>query len=192
MLIIQEILGYFLIGLIGMLILAVFYLPFYFLLRKKVPLLRQIAYFIFVVCVLVILTPTVFTTIFNNLMGGGGIAAERRFLNIIPFSFITESWSMSATKKFTQELANVIMFMPQGFIFPIAFKKGRRLWKTAICMMSFSFLIEFVQYFIGRSADIDDIILNTFGGVLGYLVFYIFSRLFKNKKFWRKLNGTAL
>lgn len=192
MLVIQEILGYFLIGLIGMLILAVFYLPIYFLLRKKVPLSRQIAYFMLVVCVVVILSATVFISVFGRLSGGVGIFAKRHFLNIIPFRFLTKAWEMSAEKKFTQEIANVIMFIPLGFVFPIAFKKGRKFWKTAICMITFSFLIEFVQYFIGRSADIDDIILNTLGGVLGYFIFYIFSRLFRNKKFWKKLNGISL
>ena len=42
MLIIQELLGYFLIGIIGMAILAVCYLPIYFIMRKRMPLLRQI------------------------------------------------------------------------------------------------------------------------------------------------------
>lgn len=45
MLIIQEILGYFLIGIIGMVILSVCYLPIYFILRKRIPLSRQIVYF---------------------------------------------------------------------------------------------------------------------------------------------------
>ena len=38
MLIIQELLGYFLIGIIGMAILAVCYLPIYFIMRKRMPL----------------------------------------------------------------------------------------------------------------------------------------------------------
>lgn len=50
----------------------------------------------------------------------------------------------------------------------------------------------FRPYFIGRSADIDDIMLNTLGGILGYLVFYVFSKMFKDKKLWKKLNGIAL
>ena len=58
-------------------------------------------------------------------------------------------------------------------------------------MLLFSFLIEFIQYFIGRSADIDDLILNTLGAMLGYFIFYIFSGLFRNKNIWKKLNGTV-
>lgn len=83
------------------------------------------------------------------------------------------------------------MFLPLGFIFPVAFKKARTFYKTTICMLLFSFLIEFIQYFIGRSADIDDLILNTLGAMLGYFIFYIFSGLFRNKNIWKKLNGIA-
>jgi len=110
---------------------------------------------------------------------------------MIPFKFVTENWLMGERKQITQTIANIIMFMPLGFIFPVAFRKMRKFWKTTICMMIFSFLIEFIQYFVGRSADIDDFMLNTLGGILGYLVFYIFSKLFKEKKIWKKLSGTA-
>ncbi len=82
------------------------------------------------------------------------------------------------------------MFMPLGFIFPVAFKKARKLYTTTIYMALFSFLIEFVQYFIGRSSDIDDFMLNTLGGISGYFIFFILSRVFENKSFWKKLTGT--
>ena len=179
MLIIQELLGYFLIGIIGMAILAVCYLPIYFIMRKRMPLLRQIAYFLFVVCVLVISTATFLDWVITCLLNGRAILATEHSLNLIPFRFIT------------QTIANILMFLPLGFIFPVAFKKARTFYKTTICMLLFSFLIEFIQYFIGRSADIDDLILNTLGAMLGYFIFYIFSGLFRNKNIWKKLNGTV-
>ena len=43
-------------------------------------------------------------------------------------------------------------------------------------------LIEFEQYFIGRSADIDDFILNVFGALCGYLLYKIANKLLHNKK----------
>ena len=183
MLIIQELLGYFLIGIIGMAILAVCYLPIYFIMRKRMPLLRQIAYFLFVVCVLVISTATFLDWVITCLLNGRAI--------LIPFRFITETWDMGVRKQITQTIANILMFLPLGFIFPVAFKKARTFYKTTICMLLFSFLIEFVQYFIGRSADIDDLILNTSGAMLGYFLFYKLSKLFRNKNIWKKLNGTA-
>ena len=192
MLIIQEILGYFLIGIIGMVILSVCYLPIYFILRKRIPLSRQMVYFLLGVCVLVICTATFLEWIIACVLDGRTVIAAERSLNLIPFQFITETWAMEARKQITQSIANILMFLPLGFIFPIAFAKMRKLWSTTICMMLFSFLIEFIQYFVGRSADIDYLMLNTLGGILGYLVFYIFSKLFKDKKLWKKLNGIAL
>lgn len=191
MLIIQEILGYFLIGIIGMVILSVCYLPIYFILRKRIPLSRQIVYFLLGICVLVICTATFLEWIIACVLDGRTVIAAERSLNLIPFQFITETWAMEARKQITQSIANILMFLPLGFIFPIAFAKMRKLWSTTICMMLFSFLIEFIQYFVGRSADIDDLMLNTLGGILGYLVFYIFSKLFKDKNIWKKLNGIA-
>ena len=191
MLIIQEILGYFLIGIIGMVILSVCYLPIYFILRKRIPLSRQIVYFLLGVCVLVICTATFLEWIIACVLDGRTVIAAERSLNLIPFQFITETWAMEARKQITQSIANILMFLPLGFIFPIAFAKMRKLWSTTICMMLFSFLIEFIQYFVGRSADIDDLMLNTLGGILGYLVFYIFSKLFRDKNIWKKLDGIA-
>lgn len=192
MLIIQEILGYFLIGLIGMVGLSILFLPVCFLLRKKVPLSRQIVYFLVIVCILVICSATFLEWMIAALLDGRDILVVERSLNITPFKFITETWLMGKRKQITQTIANIIMFMPLGFMFPVAFRKMRKFWKTTICMMLFSFFIEFIQYFVGRSADIDDLMLNTLGGILGYLVFYIFSKLFKDKKLWKKLSGTAL
>lgn len=155
------------------------------------PLLRQIAYFLFIGCVLVISTATFLDWVIICLLDGRAIFATEHSLNLIPFRFITETWDMGVRKQITQTIANILMFLPLGFIFPVAFKKARTFYKTTICMLLFSFLIEFVQYFIGRSADIDDLILNTSGAMLGYFLFYKLSKLFKNKNVWKKLNGTA-
>lgn len=191
MLIIQEIFGYFLIGLIGMLGLSILYLPVYFILRKRMSLMRQAACFLFAVCILVILSATVLDGIIMNKMDGKGIITENPTLNMVLFHSFTENWLMGERKKITQILANVLMFVPLGFIYPIAFPKTRRLWKTTIGMALFSFLIEFIQYFIGRCADIDDLVLNTMGGVLGYFAFYMFLKLWKLIKRRQKGSGSS-
>ncbi|MDE6314323.1 MAG: VanZ family protein [Lachnospiraceae bacterium] len=178
MLIIQEILGYFFMGLIGIAGLCLLYSPAYFILRKKIPFSRQAAYLLFTACIITILSATVFDSIIFSLMDRNGILTDRHSLNLIPFQCFMEIWLMGQQKQFTQTLANILMFVPLGFIFPIAFTKAQKLWKSTLCMALFSFLIEFIQYFIGRSADIDDLMLNTFGGMLGYGVFYAFFKLF--------------
>lgn len=175
MLIIQEILGYFLIGFIGMAGMAIISLPVWLIFRKKISFIRYMLYFLFAYIILLILGATVLGSIAVKIMDGHGIIADRHTLNIIPFNFAKETWIMGERKKITQVIANVLMFVPLGVITPVAFPKTRSLWKTVIYMVSFSFLIEFIQYFIGRSADIDDLMLNTLGGILGYLIFYMTS-----------------
>lgn len=186
---IQEILGYFFIGLIGMAGLSVFYLPVYFLLRKRASALRQSAYFLLTGSVLIVLFATVLDVVFLNMASGAGIFVKEHSINLIPFHFIREEWLMDESKKVTQVIANIFMFVPLGFLLPAAFGRTRTLWKTTVCMALFSFCIEFVQYFIGRSADIDDLMLNTLGGMAGYGIFNGFLVMFQNKKVWQKFTG---
>lgn len=66
---------------------------------------------------------------------------------------------------------NIIIFLPLGFLFPIIYNKFKKFSKILILLVSISLFIEFIQFFIGRSVDIDDIILNTIGGILGFLFY---------------------
>lgn len=187
MLMFQEIVGYFFIGFAVMAIMAVCCLPICFMLRKRIPLLRQLAYFLFAVCLIVISVPTVLWDLLSVVFGAYEVTLHT--LNIVPFKFITENWDMGARKQVTQIIANILMFVPLGFILPVVFPRVRAFARTAVCMLSFSFLIELVQYFIGRSADVDDLILNTVGGMVGYLIFYAFAVRFKDKKLWKSFSG---
>lgn len=40
---------------------------------------------------------------------------------------------------------------------------------------------------MGRSADIDDVITNFLGGLIGYILFLAFNKLLKNTNFWKNL-----
>lgn len=66
---------------------------------------------------------------------------------------------------------------------------GASLWENCVGDFFWSFCIEFSQYFIGASADIDDIILNLLGGILGYAVFAFLSLCFQRTSGWEKLLG---
>ena len=66
-------------------------------------------------------------------------------------------------------LGNIGMFMPLGF-FPALLWRKWRWWKSVLLGFFCSGAIEFTQFFIGRSTDIDDVILNTTGALLGCLL----------------------
>ena len=74
-------------------------------------------------------------------------------------------------------IANIGIFMPIGFCPAILWRKGR-LWKAFLMGFGTSFFIETAQLFIPRKSDVDDIILNTGGAVLGYILSCPFRALF--------------
>lgn len=66
-------------------------------------------------------------------------------------------------------LGNLLLFVPFGFfsVFNDTGKAGRRILNVALRAFVFSALMEFLQLFIGRVTDIDDVIINTLGALLG-------------------------
>jgi len=104
--------------------------------------------------------------------------------NIIPFSTLIE---MIYEKRWISILnigGNIIMFAPFGFFPPILWNRFR-LRNAAWLTFNISFCIEVIQLFVGgRATDIDDLILNTLGGILGWCVFYLLNKIFP--KFFSK------
>ena len=73
--------------------------------------------------------------------------------------------------------ANALIFLPVGF-FPALVGEKPRWWKSLLYGLVSSVFIEVEQLFSGRSTDIDDVILNTAGALLGYWVFLLLRRGF--------------
>lgn len=67
-------------------------------------------------------------------------------------------------------IGNVIMFTPIGF-FVSYYLNSKKIFIPLFLCTLFSVVIEFTQSKIGRTFDIDDIILNIVGGIFGYLLF---------------------
>lgn len=94
-------------------------------------------------------------------------------INLIPFatmrSYIKYSGIFHALLNI---LGNVVLFIPIGYIFPMILKRYRSIKTMAVLSIAISLFIEFIQFFVGRSCDIDDLILNFVGGIIGYTIFY--------------------
>lgn len=67
-------------------------------------------------------------------------------------------------------VGNIMIFLPFGFIVSLILDSGK-VNKPLIITFITSLTIELVQMFIGRSFDIDDIILNCVGGIIGWLLY---------------------
>lgn len=112
---------------------------------------------------------------------------ENRFVsqNIIPGSSIYLAIYNRNTADAFGLISNIILFVPMGLLFPYLVPKINKLWKISILAAGISLVIECIQLgfpSLGRAFDVDDIICNTAGAMIGFFLFIFFiARLFKNK-----------
>lgn len=79
-------------------------------------------------------------------------------------------------------ILNVLLFIPLGFFCPIISKSYEQVKNVLLIGAGFSLVIEISQLFtLHRATDINDIISNTLGVIIGYLCFKFIMKL-KNKK----------
>lgn len=75
---------------------------------------------------------------------------------------------------------NVIAFMPYGFLLPLLNRAYRKFYIIGILSVLFSLVIETSQLLLKVGVfDVDDILMNSLGGILGYLMFLIIHTIYK-------------
>ncbi len=100
---------------------------------------------------------------------------------LIPFRFICYTYEDLFVRHSCYSLlinftGNVVMFMPFGFFPPLLWRASGR--KAIAAGFFASLFIEITQLFLPRSTDIDDLILNTAGAALGFLIYRLLHRRF--------------
>ncbi len=98
-------------------------------------------------------------------------------VNIVPFSEIFR-YEIGSKMFIYNVLGNILLFLPYGY-FVTRYTESKSLFQIFILSLITSFTIEFLQVKLGRSFDVDDIMLNVIGGVVGYF-FYIILNSIKN------------
>lgn len=94
-------------------------------------------------------------------------------VNIIPFKTIKNYINYSASFHiFSNIIGNILIFIPLSYMLIYLYEPLRNLKNLIITLSLISFCIEFFQFFMGRSVDIDDIILNLLGGIIAYLIYH--------------------
>lgn len=90
-------------------------------------------------------------------------------VNLVPFAEIIR-YEFGSKLFYYNVIGNIILFMPFGYCIA-DYVKSKNIFPALIISAIVSTTVEVIQLKIGRSFDIDDIILNVLGGIVGYLVY---------------------
>lgn len=123
----------------------------------------------FVLCVVIALYPSV-------LIRAGG---ETRELVLEPFRSLKLYFDTGYEEWIRVIVMNIAMFYPLGCVYA-CFNKNKKTkpWMFFVFAFLFSFFIETVQYAFSLGvSETDDLINNTLGALLGYLITYLFYKL---------------
>ena len=98
-----------------------------------------------------------------------GLIPEAERLRPYPLQTTAMFLRLGGWQMLVNVAGNLLAFMPLGFLWPLLRPGSTRAWRVVWLAASVSLLIETLQYFSGRRfADVDDILLNALGGLLGY------------------------
>ena len=118
----------------------------------------------------------------------GRTYSEREYhYNLIPFLEINRFLAHYKVLGFEAVLlnlvGNIVAFMPFGFFLPVFSNRCRYFLNTVFYTFELSLLVELIQLVtkVG-SFDVDDLILNTIGGALGFLVYHTIGWLWMRRK----------
>lgn len=91
-------------------------------------------------------------------------------INLIPFLDIVSNLS--------ETLLNVVLFLPLGFLTAILWKSFRNAKQNLLLGFCVSLGIEILQMFTFRATDVNDLITNTLGSLIGCCIGCVFLKLF--------------
>ena len=136
---------------------------------KKFRIIGKILFILYIVFIIYFL-------IFSDWYGRAGTMDEYHY-NLVLFREIKRFWNYRAEvglfAMFTNLFGNVIIFIPFGFFMPMA-SKYRSIFSAVFYSFGLSLCVETFQLItkVG-SFDVDDLLLNTVGGLVGYLIFVL-------------------
>jgi glycopeptide antibiotics resistance protein len=98
------------------------------------------------------------------------------WLNLKPFIYLFDYPTIGDA--LLNLIGNTAMFIPLGIVWPAVFKKLNTHLKVITAGAGVSLIIELLQLpFYNRASDIDDLILNSAGFIIGYGIYLLVQRL---------------
>jgi glycopeptide antibiotics resistance protein len=99
----------------------------------------------------------------------GGFHEPRVSMNLVPFKCIVHDLRAGGRDLKVNFVGNLVAFLPMGVLVPLMAGGRRPALRVAVASFGLSLVIEVLQGLSGRRvADVDDVILNTAGGLIGY------------------------
>ena len=152
--------------------------------RKRIRIFGKICFVLYIIFIIYFL-------IFSDWYGRTTTGMEDYHYNLILFKEIKRFWQyrdqVGLFAMFTNLFGNVLIFMPFGFFMPMA-SRYRSFFSTLFWSFGLSLGVESFQL-VSRVGcfDVDDLLLNTIGGVAGYILFVVCAAIrrryvYKKKK----------
>ncbi|MUK89495.1 VanZ family protein [Ornithinibacillus sp. L9] len=161
--------------------------------RKKINRKREVILLFFILYMLLVVSVTLFPLHlwidfkFENISNS---------LNLVPILYVIHNLKMIGTAYGGDSLfmvgliirnvgGNILLFMPLGLLTPMIWKRFRIINAIILLSLSVSISIESLQFIeilfgqYGRVVDIDDIIFNVLGAILGYAIYKVVTRIAK-------------
>ncbi len=164
--------------------------------KKKKNLIYLIFFTIFYIYLFKVLDYTLFQfqsllllKYFSSNLILNGVGAGKG-LNLLPLITLTP-------EDVKTSLLNILLLIPLGFGLP--FITNFRMRKIVVIGALFSFMIELLQMVTGllanitfRIADINDVLFNTIGVAIGYMLFFEFLRFYRKISFTEKISTNPI
>lgn len=162
------------------LVLLPFYigLRYFYMRNKPKKLVREFWLLLFFLYCVSIFSQTIIPNFYmqNGVLMFESVASYARS-NLMPLHtinmYVQQLRGPLAEIAFYNLAGNIVLFIPFGFFIPILWRSLRSLKKMFGIALIIPIFIEGTQYFIGRSVDVDDVLLNTSAIIFGYLCFKI-------------------
>lgn len=134
--------------------------------NKKIVLYKEVLFLIFVIYILLLFE--LLTATDTNYYHG---------VNLKPFTEITR-YKVFSRQFNINVFGNILIFIPFG-AFIASYLNSKKPYAVFIVSLLTSTMVELVQLKIGRSFDIDDIILNVIGSIIGFAIYIILKTIRK-------------
>jgi glycopeptide antibiotics resistance protein len=111
----------------------------------------------------------------------GRLTGEQYRYNLVPFReirrFIKYREIVGWKAFFVNIIGNIIAFVPFGMLVPRLSGRMKHWFLVTLLALEFSFAVEVVQLVLKLGCfDVDDLILNTVGGLIGYVIYVCMRR----------------